>query len=406
MIAFRQVKELRDSRFGKFVRKITGAADDLTGGVAGGITNLAAGAVEEGATGAKEGAEYLADTGDDGTSTGDDGTSTDEPNLPTGAEFGIAGDDNMVEIEDASTHEECMAKATAANYSAFAMKKDGDEYNKCFGYSTTFNYPLTKEIDTSYTACADPAMKVADMCVAKMDEETTPEEEEKMDIQYENMKGYILHGGKSVVNASDTILNTYEDETEQLDYLQCGEMCDQEDKYCTGIIYDANGRCRTLTNETAFPAAASELEDNPGGALYQKMMAPGGYEIPSTGMDHTGAPIGRFTGLTVAQCAAECDKKEGCVGLSMFNSGTCMLKDKSALETQMIERKTGSTFIKKIPKTKKKKVDLMKPMPTSAAGPTAASESLVVSQEVVNSTTETFVPEWLYAKKNVRGMNA
>ena len=321
--------------------------------------------------------------------------------IPDGAEFGIT-DDNLLEIEGASTHEDCMTKSREAKYPAFAMKGD-----KCFGYTAGIaKYPPTKELDTSYTACSDPAMMVADMCKEKLDEEMveSPIEEEQLEIEYEKMKGYILHNGKGIDDIADTSTMFAENAK---DITQCKATCDEDEQFCVGFIYDSAGVCKTLTNETVIPPVG-KLDENTGGALYHKLMAPNGYEMPAAGKDHSGKPINISTDSTIDKCAARCDENKACVGFSMFDSGKCMLRNEKSLDTEMFERPTGSTFYKKKPKkVAKKKTDLMKPMEVDidTDAPGAANDAPVVKAEPTPvSGTEKYRPDWLAPKSRVRGM--
>ena len=390
VIAFRQVPGLRNSRFGRMVRKVTGAADKaVTGDALGDAAKGAAGKVEGAAEKTKEGVEYLAENPD---AAKDDNNNTQA--LPTGAEMGMGGD-NLVGIDGAKTHDECMQMAKEKNYNAFAMKKGDDgKFTQCFGYSTEFTYPLTTEMDTSYTACSDPAMEVANMCAASMDDDSSgPERRQaKVEIAYEDRNGYNLHTGKTIEFAGDYSLSEYKEFAKDIN--QCGQECDEEDVNCVGFVYTSEGGCNILNQEALIKKSA--LIDNEGGALYEKILPPKGYKIDAVGKDRTVTPIGRFSDVTAAECGKKCDAKKDCAGFSLFKDGRCQLKNKKALDAQQVTRPSGSTFYTK-------NAELMKPQKPDkpmASEPAASNDVMVEQIESVMQTSgkEGYTPDSIREK--------
>ena len=373
VIAFRQIPGLKDSRFGRFVRKITGAD-------AGDKIESAAGAV-------KEGAEYLAENPEAEKNQG--------PQLPSGSEVGIS-EGNLIEIEGANNHADCMKKAKEANYAGFAMKKGDDgKFTKCFGYTAEMPYPFTKELDTSYSACADPAMEVANSCAAAMDGGDGLDPPEELNIEYPEDPKYILATGKGIEDPLDSAAANYTNFSK--DVNQCLQECNEDDTGCTGIQFTNEGECIIFDQTTAFPTP-SEYIDNENGALYRKILAPKGYKVDNPGKDYAGKPIMTLRNVDVAQCKKKCDADKTCAGFSMYNSGKCQAKTKQALKGQLITRPSGSTFYTK-------NAELMKPKKPDTDGPASASDVVVQSPDPspVPSTTETYVPEWLNAKKKPKG---
>lgn len=386
VVVFRQVPGLKNSRFGRFVRKVTGAVDKT---VTGGAFADAGDKLEDVAGAAKEGAEYLAEDPEAENKK-------DAPQLPSGSEPGIS-EGNLIEIEGANNHDACMTKAKEANYAGFAMKKGDDgKFTKCFGYTAEMPYPFTKELDTSYTACADPAMEVANSCAAAMEGDGEGSlDPPELNIEYPEDPKYILATGKGIEDPLDSAAANYTNFSKDIN--QCLQECNEDDTGCTGIQYTGEGECIIFDQTATFPTP-NEYIDNENGALYKKILAPEGYKVDNPGKDYAGKPIMTLRNVDVAQCKKKCDSDKTCVGFSMYNSGKCQPKRKSALKGQLLTRPSGSTFYTK-------NAELMKPKKPETDGPASATDVVVQSPETapVPSTTETYVPEWLNAKKKPKG---
>ena len=102
--------------------------------------------------------------------------------------------------------------------------------------------------------------------------------------------------------------------------------------------------------------------------------------------------------IDISQCKKKCDEIKECAGFSMYKSEKCQLKTKQALDGQLITRPSGSTFYTK-------NAELMKPKKPETDGPASATDVVVQSPETapVPSNRETYVPEWLNAKKKPKG---
>ena len=350
-----------------------------------------------------------------------DGDKKEVPVLPPRAGVGIS-EGNLVEIEGANNHEACKEKAKEANYAGFAMKVGDDgKFTKCFGYSTEMSYPLTKEFDTSYTACADPAMEVANSCAASMEGEGEGEGESidppELNIEYPEDSKYILAAGKGIEDPLDSAAANYTNFSKTVD--QCLQECNEDDIGCTGIQFTNEGECIIFDQTTAFPTP-SEYIDNQNGALYRKILAPEGYKVDNPGKDYAGKPIATLRNVDIGQCKKKCDEDKTCAGFSMYNSGKCQPKTKSALKGQLLTRPSGSTFYTKNAK-------LMKPQEIESGGVSSANDFMVQEPEVIfvppnafsapastagarrsppasaAANKETYVPEWLNAKKKPKG---
>jgi len=352
---------------------------------------------------------------------------------PEGSEPGIGGG-NLIEIKGANNHDACMAKAKEANYAGFAMKKDDDgKFTRCFGYTAEMSYPFTKELDTSYTACSDPAMEVANSCAASMEDGGVVDPPE-INIEYPEDPKYVLAPGKGIEEPLDSASANYTNFAK--DVNQCLQECNEDDIGCTGIQFTGEGECIILDQTATFPTP-NEYVDNENGALYKKIIAPPGYRVDNPGKDYASRPIMTLRDVDVKQCKEKCDADKSCVGFSMYNSGKCQPKTKEALSRRLITRPGGSTFytknvmlikpikwpsskpqaikwpsskpqVIKWPSSKTqviKNAELMKPMKRATDGPASATDVIVQTPEPapVPSNRETYVPEWLNAKKKPKG---
>lgn len=116
------------------------------------------------------------------------------------------------------------------------------------------------------------------------------------------------------------------------DANECYVSCNY-DQTCTGYTFE-DDKCCML----------SDIQDMKyDDTMKVHVRTPEGYKAKTLG-DRVGGLLAKYTDKNLAQCAAECDKKGGCVGIS-YKKGECELKKTVGLSSEYTN--TGKQFLEK-----------------------------------------------------------